>query len=58
MHDFIRYVMQQWRPYLMARFQTNCIFKIYGGVIQNKNTNIDKRHINKSLTKKVIDKFR
>ena len=43
---------QQGPPQLMARFQTNYIFKIYIGDIQNKNINMDEKQRNQSLAKK------
>ena len=51
-HDFMTYVMHQGVTQLMARFQTNYIFKIYIGDIQNKNINMDEKHRNQSLAKK------
>jgi hypothetical protein len=29
----------------MVRFQSNCIFKVYRGVVQRKNMNIDEKYI-------------
>ena len=41
-YDFMRYMIQQEPPWLMVRFQSNCIFKIYRDPMQRKNMNIDK----------------
>ena len=38
----------------MVRFQTNFIFKIYKGVIQKKNMNMNKKGIDEPLAKKVL----
>ena len=37
----------------MGRFQT----KIYRGVMESKNMNMDEKHIDQSFAKKVINKF-
>jgi hypothetical protein len=50
-------MMQQEPSWLMVRFQSNCIFKIYKGAMQRKNMNMDKKIYRRVPWKIVINKF-